>query len=259
MFLGSESMASPVPAKSQPLHNFSMPHWKWKKNHSNNHLRRRRSPPSSTAPPPLSPIHDSASESDSISLKNMFVSDNNRINSPLGIYSLGKKPIQSDLCVDKDDGIKERKSKIYIRFGKKKVDEVPTEDAKAYPIVGEVEESVPKTWNLRPRRPIYKLSNGNLGIPKGGGSPVQENKSQLPQSEVLTAEKNEKKQKFSIALSGEEIEEDIFAMTGSKPSRRPKKRAKAVRKQLDNLFPGLWLALITPDSYKVSDLPATKV
>jgi hypothetical protein len=43
----------------------------------------------------------------------------------------------------------------------------------------------------------------------------------------------EKKVRFSIPLTKVEIEEDIYSLTGSKPARRPKKRAKHVQKQLD--------------------------
>ncbi|KAK8614749.1 hypothetical protein V6N13_068543 [Hibiscus sabdariffa] len=58
-----------------------------------------------------------------------------------------------------------------------------------------------------------------------------------------------------ISLTREEIDDDIFAMTGSKPSGRPKKRAKNVQKQLDCLFPGMWLSSVTPSCYKVPDPP----
>ncbi|MBA0553520.1 hypothetical protein Golob_012697, partial [Gossypium lobatum] len=91
---------------------------------------------------------------------------------------------------------------------------------------------------------------------------AHDNKTQRPESsrsrnatESKPAEKKAKKQKFSISLTREEIDEDIFAMTGSKASRRPKKRAKNVQKQLDCVFPGLWLSSITPDSYRVPEPP----
>ncbi|KAF2299108.1 hypothetical protein GH714_030656 [Hevea brasiliensis] len=67
-------------------------------------------------------------------------------------------------------------------------------------------------------------------------------------------EKKEKR-KFWIALSREEIEEDIFALTGSRPARRPMKRPKNVQKVLDNFFPGSWLVGTTADSYRVADPP----
>lgn len=49
------------------------------------------------------------------------------------------------------------------------------------------------------------------------------------------AEEGERKEKrkFWISLSKEEIEEDIFVMTGSRPARRPRKRPKNEQKQLD--------------------------
>ncbi|KAL3649407.1 hypothetical protein CASFOL_005810 [Castilleja foliolosa] len=67
----------------------------------------------------------------------------------------------------------------------------------------------------------------------------------------------EKKEKvclsINIELSKEEIEKDIFALTGSKPIRRPKKRPRNIQKQVDAVFPGLWLISITPDSYNVPE------
>ncbi|GFP85366.1 hypothetical protein PHJA_000680300 [Phtheirospermum japonicum] len=59
--------------------------------------------------------------------------------------------------------------------------------------------------------------------------------------------------KFAVALSKSEIEEDFFGMTGHRPARRPKKRARNVQRQLDTLFPGLWLTEITADMYKVAE------
>uniref|UniRef100_A0ACD5T7N6 Uncharacterized protein n=1 Tax=Avena sativa TaxID=4498 RepID=A0ACD5T7N6_AVESA len=62
-----------------------------------------------------------------------------------------------------------------------------------------------------------------------------------------------KRAPFSVALSPEEIEEDIYSLTGGRPRRRPRKRPRAVQRQLDSLFPGLWLTEITADDYKVPD------
>ncbi|PKU61985.1 uncharacterized protein LOC110111667 [Dendrobium catenatum] len=60
-------------------------------------------------------------------------------------------------------------------------------------------------------------------------------------------------QKFSVSLTQEEIDEDVFALTGSRPRRRPKKRARIVQRQLDAIFPGLWLSEITPELYRVPE------
>ncbi|XP_074561274.1 uncharacterized protein LOC141817535 [Curcuma longa] len=53
--------------------------------------------------------------------------------------------------------------------------------------------------------------------------------------------------KFSLSLTWEEIEEDLYAITG----RRPRKRPAAVQKKIDPLFPGSRLSEITEDSYRL--------
>ncbi|KAM0892459.1 hypothetical protein ACQ4PT_025757 [Festuca glaucescens] len=58
---------------------------------------------------------------------------------------------------------------------------------------------------------------------------------------------------FAVALEAEEIEEDVYALTDARPRRRPRKRPRTVQRQLDSLFPGLWLTEITADAYRVPD------
>ncbi|KAK1666486.1 hypothetical protein QYE76_054645 [Lolium multiflorum] len=58
---------------------------------------------------------------------------------------------------------------------------------------------------------------------------------------------------FAVALEAEEIEDDVYALTGARPRRRPRKRPRTVQRQLDSLFPGLWLTEITADAYRVPD------
>uniref|UniRef100_A0ACD5VTR4 Uncharacterized protein n=1 Tax=Avena sativa TaxID=4498 RepID=A0ACD5VTR4_AVESA len=58
---------------------------------------------------------------------------------------------------------------------------------------------------------------------------------------------------FAVALEAEEIEEDVYALTGARPRRRPRKRPRIVQRQLDSLFPGLWLTEITADAYRVPE------
>ncbi|KQK05023.1 formin-like protein 14 isoform X2 [Brachypodium distachyon] len=67
------------------------------------------------------------------------------------------------------------------------------------------------------------------------------------------AQRRRKRAPFSVALSPEEIEEDIYALTGGRQRRRPRKRPRGVQRQLDSLFPGLWLTEITADDYRVPD------
>ncbi|CAN1244468.1 hypothetical protein LINPERPRIM_LOCUS6097 [Linum perenne] len=74
----------------------------------------------------------------------------------------------------------------------------------------------------------------------------------------LRGEKEEKpRAKFSASLSRKEIEDDFMAMFGHRPARRPKKRPRIVQKQLDSLFPGLWLGEVTAEWYKVPENPDT--
>ncbi|KDP39908.1 hypothetical protein JCGZ_03439 [Jatropha curcas] len=138
----------------------------------------------------------------------------------------------------------------------------------------EEEEGNSRPWKLRPRRGILGGRNGGElkeSVVQGNEQRERENTPQpQPKSMRLRGlvesaggsggvclEKKEKR-KFWIALSREEIEEDIFALTGSRPARRPKKRPKNVQKALDNVFPGLWLVGTTADSYRVADPPVKR-
>ncbi|KAK4789043.1 hypothetical protein SAY86_020362 [Trapa natans] len=64
---------------------------------------------------------------------------------------------------------------------------------------------------------------------------------------------------FSIHLKKEEIEADLLSMMGSRTGirriRRSTKRPRVVQQALNSCFPGLWLAKITTNSYKVVPKP----
>ncbi|XP_074326497.1 uncharacterized protein LOC141664442 [Apium graveolens] len=98
----------------------------------------------------------------------------------------------------------------------------------------EVDESSGKSWNLRPRKPVSAKSPVNLdvGVPKH-------------------VRREKKKKKLSISLTKDEIEEDLYSMTGTLPSKRPKKRNRAVQKLVDKVFPGSRLAGTSADSYRL--------
>ncbi|XP_056166299.1 uncharacterized protein LOC115664203 [Syzygium oleosum] len=131
------------------------------------------------------------------------------------------------------------------------------------------EESRP--WNLRTRRAACKAPIVGAGA---GGGRVNSSPSRTedaagaggndPKSSprVLrgngggsATQKTEERAKFAVALKRKEIEEDFMAMVGHRPPRRFKKRPKNVQKQLDLLFPGLWLTEISVDTYKVDENP----
>ncbi|KAK3189284.1 hypothetical protein Dsin_028845 [Dipteronia sinensis] len=136
-----------------------------------------------------------------------------------------------------------------------------------------------RPWNLRTRRAACKDPNG--GPAPAAASPaskgfvrIEERKPSSSSSPMRSevgvgaksprvlrgggglAEKEFKKErpKFSMALSKKEIEEDFMELVNHRPPRRPKKRPRIVQKQLDTLFPGLWLTEVTADSYKVPEL-----
>ncbi|XP_039002320.1 uncharacterized protein LOC120128757 [Hibiscus syriacus] len=113
------------------------------------------------------------------------------------------------------------------------------------------EETVPRPWNLRPRKLVAETSVAEKMSETA--APKSMRLRGLTENGVATEKKE--KRKFWIALSKEEIEEDIFVITGSRPARRPKKRPKNIQKQLDNVFPGLWLVGTTADAYRIADAP----
>ncbi|XP_008799251.2 uncharacterized protein LOC103713963 [Phoenix dactylifera] len=115
-----------------------------------------------------------------------------------------------------------------------------------------------RPWNLRTRRAACKGPIGTGGRqPSSSTAPAaaaaeRGGRERTVRLRSESAGKRERP-KLSVALTPEEIEEDIYAVTGSRPRRRPKKRPRIVQKQLDSLFPGLWLSEITADLYKVPD------
>ncbi|WJZ82483.1 hypothetical protein VitviT2T_002240 [Vitis vinifera] len=237
-----------APVKSQPLHNFPLSFLKWGKNQMNNH-RCRKPVDASRESPPDGRKNESEPDSDGGS-KNESDSENRKL-------PLGSRTARSRHAVASPSPVeKAQKNQALVEREGGEVDE------------GEGEESVQKPWNLRPRKAVSK-SPIEIGVaPKNGelqeavpGVPHSENQPKSLRlrgfAESHSSEKKEKR-KFWISLSREEIEEDIFVMTGSKPARRPKKRAKNVQKQLDNVFPGLWLVGVTPDSYRLPDAPAKR-
>lgn len=113
-------------------------------------------------------------------------------------------------------------------------------------------------WNLRTRRPGYKAPAAANGGAKVGDSPSRTEGVDAGGSGSGgggNGGKNAERGKFTVPLQRKEIEEDFMAMTGHRPPRRPKKRNRTVQKNLDALFPGLWLTEVAADAYKVEEVP----
>ncbi|WJX23606.1 hypothetical protein P8452_12805 [Trifolium repens] len=119
-----------------------------------------------------------------------------------------------------------------------------------------------KTWNLRPRKPqVNPEKQENNGSGEGG----RQRKSVTPTriSKPRSAANNQprpkvvrsvmEKRELVISLTKEEIEHDFILMTGEKPPKKFIRRPKAVQKNLDYLFPGMYLTKITPERYDVHD------
>ncbi|GAU14808.1 hypothetical protein TSUD_50200 [Trifolium subterraneum] len=133
-------------------------------------------------------------------------------------------------------------------------DEVENGDA-----AGEGSMAGEKTWNLRTRRGAAATAGESTGKglkideKKPNGSPLRNVNGGGSKLRGGGGGGSPQRVKFSLALSKKEIEEDFLKMTGNRPPRRPKKRARNVQKNMDTLFPGMWLSDVTPDMYKVAD------
>ncbi|XP_019165619.1 PREDICTED: uncharacterized protein LOC109161601 isoform X2 [Ipomoea nil] len=124
------------------------------------------------------------------------------------------------------------------------------------------EEGETRTWNLRPRKASVTRSGEMAEVEKSHSH------SHMPKSQRLRGivegvaqgqgqgqghQWVEKKRKLWISLSKEEIEEDVYSLTGSRPARRPKKRPRNVQKLVNNVLPGLYLAGLSVDSYRAHE------
>lgn len=214
----------PVPAKHhQPLHNFSLPFLKWgQRLQINNHCRRNRN-------------------------RNTNNNNNNTGNSSSDSdHNPSTKPHRSrtDLAKTKTD---EQNGDVYLE---KRNDKVSDAD-----VVTAVDGDV-KPWNLRPRR--FSITGDGNGNGNGtAGSSVKSRRLMrgvgdgdgvgVAAEEKEKEEDRKKKRRLWISLSKEEIEEDIYAFTGSKPARRPKKRNRTVQKLLDVCY------VITFFNFLISD------
>ncbi|CAI8584074.1 unnamed protein product [Vicia faba] len=128
----------------------------------------------------------------------------------------------------------------------------------------DADASAIRPWNLRTRRAACKAppppSLAPPPPPREEGRRFFDVGSSSPSSPVMMMKKKkmvmvDEKVKFSVSLSKEEVEQDFWALAGTRPPRRPKKRPRIVQRQLNTLLPGMWLSEVTAESYKVSEVP----
>uniref|UniRef100_K3XIL2 DUF1639 domain-containing protein n=2 Tax=Setaria italica TaxID=4555 RepID=K3XIL2_SETIT len=124
----------------------------------------------------------------------------------------------------------------------------PQPPAAPLPPLEQQEAAAPaaRPWNLRDRKCRRQTARGAAAALDA--SPAWE-----PAVEKARRPAADERAPFAVALTAEEVEEDVYALTGARPRRRPRKRPRVVQRQLDSLFPGLWLTEITADAYKVPD------
>ncbi|VFQ64731.1 unnamed protein product [Cuscuta campestris] len=239
--------------KSQPLHNFSLPlaHLKWghKAHHassSNHRFRRRNSPVSAAA--------------DTHTQANVFRRRSPPSHSDGGSDSEARPKLPprgspSDSPFSPCSSAKTKRTPCEEEEGGRRLKQRRVENGASLLR----EEGEAKVWNLRGRRARGTSPDRKVEMLETNCW-VEKHSSHLPpKSQRLRGiveggqEKKEKKRKFWISLSREEIEEDVYALTGSRPARRPRRRPKAVQKLVDNLFPGLYLVGLTVCSYRVQE------
>jgi hypothetical protein len=64
--------------------------------------------------------------------------------------------------------------------------------------------------------------------------------------------------KFAVALTNKEKVEDFLMFKGSRPSHRPKKRAKVIQKTINLVCPGTWLCDLSLERYEVREQKVLK-
>lgn len=233
-----------APVKSQPLHNFSLPFLKWGgKNHTNANHRFRR-PISGDSSSQAVADHCSEPESEPETRAHRVGSRTARNRFAFSSCYPGEKSHRQEQQQQRSE--RASYNETDDEAGGRKRENEDDEDVEAG-------ETVQKPWNLRPRKSIFSKGMVEIGVGASRNGELQETVTAVatvhsvqqsenpppPKSlrlrgfaEMQNTERKEKR-KFWIALSREEIEEDIFVMTGSRPARRPKKRPKNVQKQLD--------------------------
>ncbi|KAG6508570.1 hypothetical protein ZIOFF_033944 [Zingiber officinale] len=135
-------------------------------------------------------------------------------------------------------------------MGETESDQLPEPEPEANPEqpssnASEEPPSAPR-WNLRTRRRAPRSPTGNHRH-LSGSLPGTREKTTAPRSPPGTREKRAvrlrseeqeraKRPKFSVPLTKEEIDEDLYSMTGSRARRRPRRRPRTVQKLLDVSF-----------------------
>jgi hypothetical protein len=99
------------------------------------------------------------------------------------------------------------------------VSDAPAADAEEEPPAGSSPSKLRAPRRRRPRR-------GAVALPASASPPVERRPPRAVRGEHLV------RPRFSVTLTTEEIEEDVYAVTGARARRRPRRRPRPVQKQL---------------------------
>lgn len=266
----SEKIMATGPERSKLLHNFSLPPLKWANQRflrcmkvncevSTGNHRRALTPFQSDNSLMGKRYRDSDLERKSRSSNGLESrSPVGKLNKNTGEDDGGIEAVREKLMLDLKTETDKMKNAI-LRKGE--------EETPAPAVVAEGGTMV-KPWNLRTRRAACKAPGGNgnstkLDDRKTSFSPMRTDSAM--RSPMLRAfgdgvngAVKKERVKFSSSLSRKEVSEDFMAMIGERPPRRPKKRAKIVQRQLDSLFPGLYLTEVNAEIYKVAEIPDSR-
>lgn len=204
-----------APERSKPLHNFSMPYLKWG---SQRFLKCMKVSSNSNSSALDHPSFHRESKSYQFRARpiNSKGANFTKLSSPMNHSK--QKP--SNPNNDRTSSIETMREKIMfdIREESKKLKfSIPDEG-------GEDEFAAVKPWNLRTRRAACKAPQDERNLELGSSS-----------TKVIMKKENEKEKNRTaliVSLSKQELEEDFAVLVGRLP-RRPKKRPRAVQKQLD--------------------------
>lgn len=104
-------------------------------------------------------------------------------------------------------------------------------DRRASVCGGEEPSSAAGPGSLRERRAgVRPLDDSRR---RDSPPPALENSAKPSRRRNAEAERSGWRRPFTLALKREEIEEDLFVITGTRPARRPRKRPRNIQKQLD--------------------------
>ncbi|CAK8537335.1 unnamed protein product [Lathyrus sativus] len=229
---GTEPLST-SPKRPKPLHNFNLPFLKWG---TQRHLRCS-----------YATIKDGAGPSTSADRRSSRPNSNESTATPNQSSGSEKRVVIGN---DEEEGIAAVREKLThdlknhadrIKDTILREEQEETETLKSWKHRTRQIQSKPPVHSDHAKRdfPSPAKIDGGVNVASRLRRNINTNKTERP--------------KFSVQLSRKEIDEDFMAMVGRQPRQRPTKRPKVVQKQLNSVFPGLWLREVTREMYEVLD------